>query len=80
MSERGISPVTAPAAGWIVLILNTAGCHIFGKFQLAGCHAFEKFLSVDCSFSYYVYCPPCQFFGWPGHSLPFVPPQSYLPP
>ena len=52
MSERGISPIPAPAAGWIVLRLNTAGCHIFGKFQLAGCHAFEKFFSVGFSFSY----------------------------
>ena len=52
VSERGISLFPAPAAGWIVLRLNTAGYHIFGKFHLAGCHAFEKFLSVGCSFSY----------------------------
>ena len=52
MSERGISPFLAPAADWIVLRLNTAGCHIFGKFRLISCHAFEKFLSVGCSFSY----------------------------
>ena len=52
MSERGISPFPALAAGWIVLRLNTAGCHIFWKFHLAGFHAFEKILSVGCSFSY----------------------------
>ena len=52
MSERGISPFPAPASSWIVLRLNTAGFHMFGKFQLADCHAFEKFMSVGCSFSY----------------------------
>ena len=52
LSERGISPFPAPAAGWTALILNTVGCHIFGKFQLASCHAFKKFLSAGCSFSY----------------------------
>ena len=52
VSERGISPFPALAAGWIVLRLNTAGYHIFGKFQLAGYHAFEKFLRVGYSFSY----------------------------
>ena len=52
VSEMGIFPFPAFAVGWIVLRLNTACCHIFGKFQLAGCHAFEKFLSVGCSFSY----------------------------
>ena len=50
MSKREISLSYAPAAGWLVLILNTAGCQIFGKFQLAGCHAFRKFLSASCSF------------------------------
>ena len=52
MSERGISPFPAPAAGWTTLILNTVGYRIFGKFQLVGYHAFEKFLSAGCSFSY----------------------------
>ena len=52
MFDRGISPFSAPDASWIVLRLNTASCHIFGKFQLAGCHAFEKFFSIGCSFSY----------------------------
>ena len=52
MSEKGISPFPAHVAGWIVLRLNTADCHIFGKFQLAGYHDFEKFLSLGCSFSY----------------------------
>ena len=51
VSEREISLFPAPAAGWLVLILNTASCHIFGKFHLAGCHAFGKFLSAGCSFS-----------------------------
>ena len=51
MSEKGISPFPAPSTGWTALILNTADCHIFGKFQLAGCHAFEKFLSAGCSFT-----------------------------
>ena len=52
MCERGISPFLAPTAGWIALILNTASCHIFGKFRLAGYHAFETFLNAGCSFSY----------------------------
>ena len=52
LSERGISPSPEPATSWIVLRLNTVGCHISRKFQLAGCHAFAKFLSVGCSFSY----------------------------
>ena len=52
VSEKGISPFPASAAGWIVLILNTTSCHIFGKFRLAGYHDFEKFLSVGCSFYY----------------------------
>ena len=52
MFEMGISPFHVPATGWIDWILNTAGCHIFGKFRLTGCHAFEKFMSVGCSFSY----------------------------
>ena len=51
MSEMEISLFPEPAAGWLVLILNTAGCRIFGKFQPAGCHVIGKFLSVGCSFS-----------------------------
>ena len=32
VSDREISIFPAPVVGWLVLILNTAGCHIFGKF------------------------------------------------
>ena len=50
MFEREISLFPALVVGWLVLTLNNACCHIFGKFQLAGYHAFGKFLSVGCSF------------------------------
>ena len=49
--EREVSLFPAPAVCWLVLILNTASCHIFEKFHLAGCHAFGKFMSAGCSFS-----------------------------